>query len=195
MNSISFPKLGIELNLNNVAFQIGDFQVYWYGILIGLGLILAILYAYRNSNRFGVDNDRMFEVIIGGLIGGIVGARLYYVIFSWDMYKDDLTEVCPYTFEDALIFTNLELFRQEGLKKMGTITTIANLLKHSNSANELQNKIFKKLESKSGFQKADFAISLLYKDDFVDLVAPVYIQEGLEWMKSYLDSNGNRNGE
>ena len=94
---------------------------------------------------------------------------------KWDKNKDDLTEVCPYTFEDALIFTNLELFRQEGLKKMGTITTIANLLKHSNSANELQNKIFKKLESKSGFQKADFAISLLYKDDFVDLVAPVYI--------------------
>ena len=114
---------------------------------------------------------------------------------KWDKNKDDLTEVCPYTFEDALIFTNLELFRQEGLKKMGAITTIANLLKHSNSANELQNKIFKKLESKSGFQKADFAISLLYKDDFVDLVAPVYIQEGLEWMKSYLDSNGNRNGE
>ena len=114
---------------------------------------------------------------------------------KWDKNKDDLTEVCPYTFEDALIFTNLELFRQEGLKKMGTINTIANLLKHSNSANELQNKIFKKLESKSGFQKADFAISLLYKDDFVDLVAPVYIQEGLEWMKSYLDSNGNRNGE
>lgn len=114
---------------------------------------------------------------------------------KWDKNKDDLTEVCPYTFEDALIFTNLELFRQEGLKKMGAITTIANLLKHSNSANELQNKIFKKLENKSGFQKADFAISLLYKDDFVDLVAPVYIQEGLEWMKSYLDSNGNRNGE
>lgn len=92
---------------------------------------------------------------------------------KWDKNKDELTEVCPYTFEDALIFTNLELFRREGLKKMGAITTIANLLKHSNSANELQNKIFKKLESKSGFQKADFAISLLYKDDFVDLVAPV----------------------
>lgn len=117
------------------------------------------------------------------------------VNIKWDKNKDELTEVCPYTFEDALIFTNLELFRREGLKKMGAITTIANLLKHSNSANELQNKIFKKLESKSGFQKADFAISLLYKDDFVDLVAPVYIQEGLEWMKSYLDSNGNRNGE
>lgn len=114
---------------------------------------------------------------------------------KWDKNKDDLTEICPYTFEDALILTNLELFRQEGLKKMGAITTIANLLKHSNSANELQNKIFKKLESKRGFQKADFAISLLYKDDFVDLVVPVYIQEGLEWMKSYLDSNGNKDGE
>ena len=114
---------------------------------------------------------------------------------QWDKNKEDLTEVCPYTFEDALIFTNLELFRQEGLKKMGAITTIANLLKHSDSADELQNKIFEKLESKSGFQKADFAISLLYKDDFADLIAPVYIQEGLEWMKSYLDSNGNKNGE
>ena len=117
------------------------------------------------------------------------------VNIKWDNNKDDLTEVCPYTFEDALIFTNLELFRQEGLKKMGAITTIANLLKHSDSADELQNKIFEKLESKSGFQKADFAISLLYKDDFADLIAPVYIQEGLEWMKSYLDSNGNKNGE
>ncbi|WP_302764709.1 ATP-dependent endonuclease [Alistipes putredinis] len=117
------------------------------------------------------------------------------VSVKWDKNKDDVTEVCPYTFEDALIFTNLELFRQKGLKKMGTITTIANMLKHSNSADELQNEIFKKLESKSGFQKADFAISLLYKDDFVDLVAPLYIQEGLEWMKLYLDSNGNSNGK
>ena len=114
---------------------------------------------------------------------------------KWNKDKDDLTEVCPYTFEDALIFTNLELFRQEGLKKMGDITTIANLLRHSDSANELQNKIFEKLESKGGFKKADFAISLLYKDDFASLIAPVYIQEGLEWMKSYLDSNGNKNGE
>lgn len=117
------------------------------------------------------------------------------VNIKWDKNKDDLTEVCPYTFEDALIFTNLELFRQEGLKKMGAITTIANLLRHCDSANELQNEIFNKLESKSGFKKADFAISLLYRDDFDDLIAPVYIQEGLEWMKSYLDSNGNKNGE
>lgn len=114
---------------------------------------------------------------------------------QWDKNKDGYEEICPYTFEDALIFANLELFRQEGLKKMGAITTIANLLKNSESANELQKKIFEKLESKSGFQKADFAVSLLYIDDFADLVAPAYIKEGLDWMKSYLNNNGNKNGE
>ncbi len=107
---------------------------------------------------------------------------------KWKEDKNDLTEICPYTFEDALIFTNLELFRQKKLNKMGAVTTIANLLKKSNSANELQQKIFEKLENKSGFQKADFAVSLLYKDDFCDLVAPSYIKEGLNWMKSYLDA-------
>lgn len=114
---------------------------------------------------------------------------------KWNINKDDLTEICPYTFEDSLIFTNLALFRQKGLKKMGAITTIANLLKDSDSALDLQNRIFEKLESKSGFKKAEFAISLLYKEDFDDLAAPVYIQEGLEWMKSYLDNNGNKDGK
>lgn len=114
---------------------------------------------------------------------------------KWLKDNDKIIEICPYTFEDALIFTNLELFRQDGLNKMGAITTIANLLKKSGSATELQEKIFNKLESKGGFQKAEFAISLLYKDDFVDLEAPIYIQEGLEWIKSHLDSNGNTNGK
>lgn len=100
-----------------------------------------------------------------------------------------------FTFEDALIFTNLELFRQDGLKKMGAITTIANLLKKSTSVTDLQKRIFEKLEHKGGFQKAEFAVSLLYKDDFNDLAVPDYIEEGLDWMKSYLDANGYRNEE
>ena len=77
-----------------------------------------------------------------------------------------------------MIFTNLELFRQDGLKKMGTITTIANLLKKNTSAVDLQKAIFAKLESKGSFKKADFAISLLYKKDFYEIIAPAYIQEG-----------------
>ncbi|WP_442725111.1 hypothetical protein [Tannerella sp.] len=108
---------------------------------------------------------------------------------NWTKEKDEYTEICPYTFEDALIFSNLELFRQDGLKKMGTITMIANLLQKNHSAEDLQKSIFEKLESKGGFQKADFANSLLYKEDFCEMNAPAYIQEGLEWLKKCLDSN------
>ena len=114
---------------------------------------------------------------------------------KWNKEKEEYTEICPYTFEDALIFTNLELFRQDGLKKMGTITTIANLLKKNTSAVDLQKAIFAKLESKGSFKKADFAISLLYKKDFYEIIAPAYIQEGLEWMKKCLDSNSISDGK
>lgn len=114
---------------------------------------------------------------------------------KWNKEKEEYTEICPYTFEDALIFTNLELFRQDGLKKMGTITTIANLLKKNTSAVDLQKAIFAKLESKGSFKKADFAISLLYKKDFYEITAPAYIQEGLEWMKKCLDTNGISDGK
>lgn len=114
---------------------------------------------------------------------------------KWDKEKEEYTTICPYTFEDALIFTNLELFRQDGLKKMGAITTIANLLKNNASAVDLQEDIFAKLESQGGFKKADFVISLLYKEDFREITAPTYIQEGLEWMKSCLDTNGISDGK
>lgn len=114
---------------------------------------------------------------------------------QWDKENKEYAEICPYTFEDALIFTNLELFRQEGLKKMGAITTISNLLKKDHDAENLQKSIFNKLESKGGFQKADFANSLLYKDDFCEIIAPDYIQEGLEWIKKCLDSNGINDGK
>lgn len=113
------------------------------------------------------------------IIGNVKIAFQTSINVKWDKDTKDLVEICPYTFEDALIFTNLELFRQDGLKKMGGITTISNLLRKSDSANELQQCIFEKLESKSDFKKADFAVSLLYKNDFIDLEAPAYIKEGL----------------
>ena len=116
------------------------------------------------------------------------------VTVKWDEDKD-VEEICPYTFEDALIMTNLLLFRQDDLNKMGAITTIRNLFKNSSSASELQGKIFEKLESKSGFHKADFANSLLYSEKFESIEAPAYIQEGLVWLKEYLDSNGVNDGK
>lgn len=112
----------------------------------------------------------------------------------WDAEKGN-EEICPYTFEDALVMSNLVLFKQDKLGKKGPITTMADLCKKSSSATELQIKIFEKLENNGGFQKAEFANGLLYEEQFDSIEAPAYIQEGLVWLKAYLDSNGTYDGE
>ncbi len=79
---VSFTGLGLSFEINRVAFSIGKFDVYWYGLLIGLGMLIAFVYAMQNANKFGVDVDRMLDVVLVGAIFGIVGSRLYYVIFA-----------------------------------------------------------------------------------------------------------------
>lgn len=81
MYHVSFPKLGIELTINPIAFSIGDFNIYWYGIIIATGFTIALCYAMINSKRFGIVQDKLIDAIIVGLITGIIGARLYYVVF------------------------------------------------------------------------------------------------------------------
>ena len=90
---VSFPGLGLEFDVNRVAFSLGSIPVYWYGILIALGFVLAILYASKRAKEFGVDADRMLDVIIGGAIGGIIGARAYFVLLRWDYYGQNLDQI------------------------------------------------------------------------------------------------------
>lgn len=78
---VQFPKLGISVEVNPIAFQLGDFKVYWYGIIIGIGFLLAILYGFSSCKKMNINKDHLFDAIIAGLVGGIVGARLYYVVF------------------------------------------------------------------------------------------------------------------
>lgn len=88
-NRIRFPKLGIELTVNSEAFTIFGFTVTWYGILITVGMMLAMVYAFSRMRSFGLDSDRAIDGVIGGIIGGIIGARAYYVIFHWESYAGD----------------------------------------------------------------------------------------------------------
>lgn len=88
--TVSFPKIGLEFDVPNVAFKIGTFEIYWYGVLITLGIVLALLYLFKRAKFFGVDSDRFIDVLMGGIIGGIIGARLYFVIFDWSTYKDNI---------------------------------------------------------------------------------------------------------
>ena len=89
---VSFPGLGLEFNLNRVAFSIGNLDVYWYGLLIATGLLLAVLWCFYHAVEFGVDSDRLLDVVCFGTVMAIVCARVYYVVMSpygydsiWDM--------------------------------------------------------------------------------------------------------------
>lgn len=93
MHQVSFPGLGLEMTLNEVAFSIGNYEVRWYAIIIAAGFILAVLYGSRRAAYFGVDSEKLFDCIIVGFVTAIIGARLYYVAFSWDMYKDNPLDI------------------------------------------------------------------------------------------------------
>ncbi len=76
---------GIHLTLNPIAFTlpIGDgWPVYWYGIIIAIGFLLAIIYGMKNAERFGVNTDKMLDVVIVTTPISILCARTYYVIFD-----------------------------------------------------------------------------------------------------------------
>ena len=76
---------GINLTLNPVAFTIpigNGWDVYWYGIIIALGFLLAIIYGYKNASRFNIDIDKMLDIILVATPCAILGARTYYVLFD-----------------------------------------------------------------------------------------------------------------
>lgn len=90
---IQFPRLGWTFHINPTAFTVFGIDIQWYGIIITFGLILALIYVMPKMKRFGLDSERALDAIIGGVLGGIVGARTYYVIFNWDSYKGDLKAI------------------------------------------------------------------------------------------------------
>ncbi len=92
-NTVSFPKLNIELPVYSTAFTIFGFEIKWYGILIMLGLLFAVVYCFKRMKSFGIDDDRATNVVFAGFIGAIICARLYYVIMEWNSFKDDLVSV------------------------------------------------------------------------------------------------------
>ena len=87
---------GIDLTLSPIAFTlpIGDgWPVYWYGIIIAFGFVLAIIYGYKNAERLGINVDRMLDVVLVATPCAILGARAYYVIFDPNSTVDSVAEV------------------------------------------------------------------------------------------------------
>ena len=78
---------------NPVAFEVFGFEVMWYGILIGIGVVLAFILAYFNAKRKNLNFDILIDLFLVCFPCAIVGARAYYVIFEWNNYKDNLVDI------------------------------------------------------------------------------------------------------
>lgn len=86
MNTLTFPGLGLEFELNRVAFEIAGIEIYWYGIIIAAGFILAVLYGCHRAAGFGVDQNKILDLLFAAVPAAIIGCRAYYVIFNSELF-------------------------------------------------------------------------------------------------------------
>ena len=86
-NLVTFPGLGLSFEISRVAFTIGGVNIYWYGVVIAVGLVLAMIFAMRHCTEFGIDGDSMVDVLVVGVVLGILSARAYYVAMAPFKYQ------------------------------------------------------------------------------------------------------------
>ena len=89
-DQIAFPGLGLKaINVSSTAFTVFGISIAWYGVIIACGMMLAIAFGLSQVKKFGISPDRATDVILAGIIGGIIGARAYYVLMNLDYYSKD----------------------------------------------------------------------------------------------------------
>lgn len=91
--NIAFPNFNIYLNINKIAFSIGGINIHWYGIIIAFAILMCLFLAYKNDGKYGIKYSDIENSMLLALPLSIIGARLYYVIFSWDYYKNNIFEI------------------------------------------------------------------------------------------------------
>ena len=88
--AINFPNLGINLGNVGQSFTVFGFEIAYYGIAVVVGMMIGLFIMTREAKRLGEDDDKYWDMGIIMLIAGVIGARIFYVIFAWDNYKDNL---------------------------------------------------------------------------------------------------------
>lgn len=91
--NINFPNLGIFLDHVGKNIMIGGLSIAYYGIAIAIGMLLGLVVALKRAKATGQKTDDYVDLVILGMVFGVIGARIYYVIFSFDLYKDDLLSI------------------------------------------------------------------------------------------------------
>ena len=90
---IRFPGLGLEFNPSRVAFSIFGKDVYWYGIIIAIGFLLAVIYCTRKAKEYGITGENIIDLLIFAVPLSIIGARLYYIIFYFSLFQTEVNGV------------------------------------------------------------------------------------------------------
>ena len=90
---VSFPGLNLDFEMSREAFNVFGISIYWYGIIIAFAFLAAVLLGLRSCKKFGLEPDNILDLVLFAAPAAIVGARLYYVVFSWDQYKDNLIDI------------------------------------------------------------------------------------------------------
>lgn len=93
MYDVGFPNLGIYIEKLQNSIKIGNFSIAFYGMIIGAAIIIGLILTWKEARRTGQNEDDYTDYIIWGIIAGVVGARVYYVAFQWDYYKDNIAEI------------------------------------------------------------------------------------------------------
>ena len=86
---ITFPNLGISVNPSPVAFTVFGKDVYWYGLIIAIGFVLAVIYMMARARQFGITDDDVLDLVLWTMPIGVICARIYYCVFYWELYADD----------------------------------------------------------------------------------------------------------
>ncbi len=91
---ISFPMFGENFAINPpYSINIGSFSMYFYGIIIATGLLLALVYGTKNGKRLDIEPDTLYDLVIWGVIAAIIGARAYYCAFNWSAYAENPAKI------------------------------------------------------------------------------------------------------
>lgn len=90
---IRFPHLGIEIASLGKGITIGGFTIAFYGMIIAFGMVMGYLMTAFQAKRTGQEPDLYLDLALWDIVFAVIGARIYYVVFSWDYYKDNLSQI------------------------------------------------------------------------------------------------------
>ena len=127
MHTVAFPGLGLEFEINSVAFTLAGIEVKWYGILITIGICLALFMFYRYAkNKEGLPEDHLYNLALITVPVSIVGARVMYVVTEWDRYRGDFLKMINIregglAIYGAIIFGIITVYTYSRITKLSTL--------------------------------------------------------------------------